>query len=128
MLEKAGAPGLLPHIFAIRALLPTAIAGASAQTAQSIENSVHAFRAPLDRFFVRLRMPRLTVTAKDLEDRDSRFALRALVNEVLEAPVVPLPERTTGIVRLSGAPDLEAIRAHAADLETTPLGSVAPWV
>jgi uncharacterized repeat protein (TIGR01451 family) len=127
-LEKSDAGGLLAHVFAIRALLPTAIAGASPQVAQTVENSSRAVRAPLDRFFVRLRMPRLTVTAKDLEDRDSRFALRALVNEVLEAPVVPLPERTTGIVRLSGAPDLEAIRAHVADLETTPLGSVAPWV
>ncbi|HZT12267.1 MAG TPA: hypothetical protein VFA29_05680 [Candidatus Baltobacteraceae bacterium] len=128
MLEKAGAPGLLPHIFAIRALLPTAIAGASAQTAQSIENSVHAFRAPLDRFFVRVRVPRLTVTAKDLEDRDSRFALRALVDAVLEAPAVPLSERTGGAVRLSGQADVEALRSRAPDLQTAPLGSAAPWI
>ena len=128
MLEKADAPGLLPHIFAIRALMPATIAGAPPQTAQTVENSVHAFRAPLDRFFVRVRMPRLSVTAKDLEDRDSRFALRALVDAVLDAPGAPLAERTGGAVRLSGQADVETIRSRAPDLQTSPLGSAAPWI
>jgi len=128
MLEKADAPGLLPHIFAIRALMPTAIAGAPPQTAHTVENSVHAFRAPLDRFFVRVRVPRLSVTAKDLEDRDSRFALRALVDAVLESPGAPLAERTGGAVRLSGQADVETIRSRAPELQTSPLGSAAPWI
>jgi uncharacterized repeat protein (TIGR01451 family) len=127
-LEKSDAGGLIPHIFAVRALLPNAIAGANAQQAQTAENAARAIRSPLDRFFVRLRVPRLTITAKDLEDRDSRFALRALVAAVLDAPAAPLPAPPAGVVRLSGHVDLEALRRRAGELEQAPLGSVVPWI
>ncbi len=101
-LEKSDAGGLVPHIFAVRTLFPNALAGADPKTAQVIHNAAIAIRAPLDRLFVRLRVPRLQITAKDLEDRESRFALRDLVAAVLEAPAEPLNERPSGIVRLSG--------------------------
>jgi len=127
-LEKSDAGGLIPHIFAVRAFFPNAIAGANAQIAQTAENTARAIRAPLDRFFVRLRMPRLAITAKDLEDRDSRFALRALVEAVLDAPTAQLSERPAGVVRLSGAVDVATLRRRAGELEQAPLGSVVPWV
>lgn len=127
-LEKSDAGGLIPHVFAIRAFFPNAIAGADGRLAQTAENAARAVRAPLDRFFVRLRVPRLAITAKDLEDRDSRFALRALVGAVLDAPVAPLAARPVGTVRLSGAVDLHALRERADELENTPLGSVVPWI
>lgn len=127
-LEKSDAGGLIPHVFAVRALFPNAIAGADARLAQTAHNAARAIQSPLDRFFVRLRVPRLAITAKDLEDRDSRFALRALVGAILEAPVVPLAARPVGTVRLSGAVDLETLRRRAGELEQTPLGSVIPWI
>ncbi len=127
-LEKSDAGGLVPHVFAVRALFPNAIAGRNVQLAQIVENGSRAIRAPLDRFFVRLRVPRLAITAKDLEDRDSRFALRGLIAAVLEAPPEPMPQRPQGVVRLSGSPDRAALARRAAELEQTPLGSVAPWI
>ena len=127
-LEKSDAGGLIPHLFAVRALLPNAIAGADARLSQTVENAARAIRAPLDRLFVRLRMPRLALTAKDLEDRDGRFALRALLDAVLDASPAPLAERSGGIVRLSGAVDVDALRKRADELEHAPLGSVVPWI
>jgi hypothetical protein len=128
-LEKSDAGGLIPHLFAVRALFPNAIAGADARVAQTVENAAHAIRAPLDRLFVRLRMPRLAVSAKDLEDRDSRFALRALVDAVLDArPQAPAADAPQGLVRLSGTVDVDALRRRGAELEHAPLGAVVPWI
>ncbi|HET7814889.1 MAG TPA: hypothetical protein VFL13_11000 [Candidatus Baltobacteraceae bacterium] len=127
-IEMSDAGGLVPHIFAIRALFPNALAGADAQTSQILQNAAIAIRAPLDRLFVRLRVPRLTITAKDLEDRDSRFALRDLVAAVLAAPAQPLIERGSSVVRLSGTVDPAALRSRYDELETAPLGSVVPWI
>ena len=127
-LEKTDAGGLMPHIFAVRAFLPRALAGSAPETAQTIENAGIAIRAPLDRLFVRLRVPRLSITAKDLEDRESRFALRDLVAAVIASQPEPLPDRSGGVVRLSGSVNTAALRARADELESAPLGSVVPWI
>ncbi len=127
-LEKSDAGGLIPHVFAIRAFFPNSLAGTDPRQAQAVENAARAVRAPLDRFFVRLRVPRLAITAKDLEDRDSRFALRGLVAAVSEAPSAPLNSRTVGVVRLSGPVDIDALRRRGQELEQAPLGSVIPWI
>ena len=127
-LEKSDAGGLVPHIFAIRALFPAALAGADPGTAQLFENAGIAIRAPLDKLFVRLRVPRLSITAKDLEDRESRSALTELAQAVLAAPAHELDDSFSGVVRLSGNLDTDALRARLKDLETAPLGSAAPWI
>jgi len=127
-IEKSDAGGLIPHILAMVALFPNAIAGADPRTAQIVENSVRAVRSPLDRFFVRLRMTRLAVTAKDLEDRDSRLALRALVDAVIASEPQELGYRPHGIVRFAGDVDVEMLRKRAPDLDSAPLGSVVPWI
>jgi uncharacterized repeat protein (TIGR01451 family) len=127
-LEMSNAGGLISHIFAIRALFPNAIAGADPQVEQIAQAAARSIREPLDRLFVRLRAPRLTITAKDLEDRESRFALRSLVDALLEAPAEELGERTPQIVRLSGQIDPAVLRRSRAQLESAPLGSVTPWI
>ncbi len=126
-LERTDAGGLIAHIFAARALLPNALAGADPKTAQTMENAAIALRAPLDRFFVRLRMPRLAVTAKDLEDRESRSALRALVDAAIGAQPFAAEQRGSGVVRLLGALDPNVLRERMPELESAPLGSVLPW-
>ncbi|HTA37729.1 MAG TPA: hypothetical protein VK760_01565 [Candidatus Acidoferrales bacterium] len=128
MLDRADAGGLVQHIFALRLLLPEAAAGASPALQTAFATANRAMRVPVDRFFVRLRMPRLAVTAKDLEDRDSRFALRALVDELLLAPVQSPPAMRSGVVRLSGAIDVDLLHALSSELESAPLGAVTPWV
>jgi uncharacterized repeat protein (TIGR01451 family) len=127
-LEQSEAGGLIPHLFAIRAFLPENAGGADPRLTQTLTNAVHAVRAPLDRLFVRLRVPRLAITAKDLEDRDSRFALRALLAAVVEAPAQAPPQRMSGIVRVGGVIDTAALRRRLGELESAPLGSVIPWI
>jgi uncharacterized repeat protein (TIGR01451 family) len=128
MLDRADAGGLVQHLFALRLLLPEAAAGGSAALQTAFATANRAMRAPIDRFFVRLRMPRLSVTAKDLEDRDSRFALRALVDELLLAPVQTAPAVRDGVVRIYGAIDVDLLHALSSELESAPLGAVTPWV
>jgi uncharacterized repeat protein (TIGR01451 family) len=128
MLDRADAGGLVQHLFAMRLLLPEAAAGAQPALVTAFGTANRAMRAPLDRFFVRLRMPRLAVTAKDLEDRDSRFALRALVDQLVLAPAQPAPQPRPGMVRLQGPIDVDLLRALSTELEAAPLGAVTPWV
>ena len=112
MLDKADAGGLIRHLFAIRALT---LAG-------------DAVSGPLDKFFVRLRMPRLTVTAKDLEDRESREALLDLVAATIANPPVADSAPVGDAVRLQGPLDLDELRALHAQLEPAALGEVTPWI
>jgi uncharacterized repeat protein (TIGR01451 family) len=129
MLDRADAGGLVQHIFALRLLLPETAAGASPALVTAFATANRAMRAPLERFFVRLRMPRLSVTTKDLEDRDSRFALRALLDQVVQAPVQEAPSAPRpGVLRLQGTIDVDRLRALSSELETAPLGAVTPWV
>ncbi|MGZ3496579.1 MAG: hypothetical protein ACXWNJ_05405 [Vulcanimicrobiaceae bacterium] len=129
LIEKSDAGGLLQHLFAIRTLFPDSVLGASTEVARNAQTVARAMHGPLDRLFVRLNLPRLTVTGKDLEDRDSRFALRAIVDDVVElAPVDGESERPAGTIRLTGRVDVEALRAIALELEHAPLGSVVSWI
>ncbi len=112
MLDKADAGGLIRHLFAVRALTLAA----------------DAFGGPLDKFFVRLRMPRLTVSAKDLEDRESREALHDLLAATIEHPPVADGAPIGDTVRLQGPLDLETLRALQGALETSALGDVTPWL
>jgi uncharacterized repeat protein (TIGR01451 family) len=112
MLDRADAGGLIRHLFAIRALT---LAG-------------DALKGPLDKFFVRLRMPRLTVTAKDLEDRESREALHDAVAAVIDDPPVAHGPPEGDVVRLQGPVDVAALRALQATLDGAALGSVTPWL
>ncbi len=128
LLERSEAGGLVQHLFAVRMLFPENAVAASPALASAFSNTSRAVRAPLERFFVRLRMPRLTVTGKDLEDRDSRVALRALLDElVLAAPQAAL-QPPPGIVRIEGSIDADKVRALMPELDTAPLGAVNPWI
>jgi hypothetical protein len=126
-LEKSDGGGLIPHFFAVRALLPVTVAGDERLSA-ILDEAVRALRAPLDRFFVRLRAPNLTVAGKDLEDRDSRFALRGLLAALGQATEEQPRDRAPGTVRIGGRVDVEALQARLPELEQAPLGSVTPWI
>ncbi|MHB8194636.1 MAG: COG1361 family protein [Vulcanimicrobiaceae bacterium] len=128
MLERADAGGLIAHIFALRTLFPEAAVGASPRVERAFGVAARAARAPLERFFVRLRLPRIAVTGKDVEDRESRSALRELLAELLATPPHGDAGVPAGVVRVRGELDLDALRALAAELDGAPLGAVAPWL
>jgi uncharacterized repeat protein (TIGR01451 family) len=128
LLERSEAGGLIQHLFTLRMLFPENAVAASPQLSAAFTAASRAVRAPLERFFVRLRMPRLTITGKDLEDRDSRVALRTLLDELVLAPPHDPIDPPAGIVRVQGAVNVEVVRALIPELDTAPLGAVAPWL
>jgi len=129
MLERSNsAGGLVQHLFALRLLFPEHAQDAPASVDETFANAGRALRAPLEKLFVRLRMPRLTITGKDLEDRDSREALRDVVESLSFAPTASPKAPDAGTVRVSGAIELDVIRALLPDLESAPLGAVTPWL
>ena len=127
-LERTEAGGLIPHLFAIRAFMPNAVAGAQPDVAARIENAWRGAGSALERFFVRLTVPRLSVTAKDLEDRESRGALQTFLTSICTTEPAPLPWRAAGRVRLSATLDLDQLGPRVKALEQAPLGALLPWV
>jgi len=128
MLEKSDLHGLLPHLFAIRTFFPESAINATPDLEKSFRVSNRAMQNALDRLFVRLRIPRYSLTAKDLEDRDSRFALRQLVSTLVASePRAGGDGRAPGLVRVSGPVDTRYLRTLQPQLESAPLGSAVPW-
>jgi len=128
MLERSdSAGGLVQHLFALRMLFPEHAAGAP-QLTEAFGGASRALRAPLEKLFVRLRMPRLSITGKDLEDRESRDALRALLDLVNYAPTGTLEPGPEGVTRVAGAIELDVVRSLIPDLDAAPLGAVTPWL
>jgi hypothetical protein len=128
MLERSEAGGLVQHLFAMRMLFPEHAIGASPETSASLASGSRALRAPLEKLFVRLRMPRLSITGKDIEDRESRDALRTLLDDIVRAPFGVPAGPPEGLVRVEGAVDVDVLRALVPELEASPLGAATPWL
>jgi uncharacterized repeat protein (TIGR01451 family) len=129
MLERSNsAGGLVQHLFALRLLFPEHAQNTPASVDETFATASRALRAPLEKLFVRLKMPRLTITGKDLEDRDSRDATRDVVESLSFAPTASPQVPSDGIVRVSGQVETDVVRALLPDLESAPLGAVTPWL
>ncbi len=129
MLERSNsAGGLVQHLFALRMLFPEHAQNAPSNVDGTFANASRALRAPLEKLFVRLRMPRLTLTGKDLEDRESRDAMRDVVESLGFAPTASPQAPQEGTVRIAGAIEIDVARSLLPDLETVPLGAVTPWL
>lgn len=129
MLERSdSAGGLIAHLFAMRMLFPENAVNAPPQLNETFAMASRAMRAPLEKLFVRLRMPRLQLTGKDLEDRESRDALRNLMNDIAFAPHAVPAAPTAGIVRVEGAIELDVVRSLLPELDAAPVGAATPWL
>jgi uncharacterized repeat protein (TIGR01451 family) len=129
MLERSNsAGGLVQHLFALRLLFPEHAQDAPTSVDETFASRSRALRAPLEKLFVRLKMPRLTITGKDLEDRESRDALRDIVESLSFAPTASPQAPAAGITRVAGQVELDVVRALLPDLESAPLGAVTPWL
>jgi uncharacterized repeat protein (TIGR01451 family) len=127
-LEQSDYGGLVTHLFAIRTLIPTAFAGLDGDAPAKLAAERDALRAVVDRLFIKMRMPRYALTAKDLEDRTSRAALVELVHALGEAHPADDPGPGEGAVVLEGPFEIARITRHLGALENDPLGSAVPWL
>ena len=131
-LEHAEFPGLLKHLFVLRAFFPDVFVGQlNATTNEKLATLSDAIRSQLDRLFMKLRLPRYALVSKDLEDRAARTALHELI-ETLEAPAIsriaPPPLSRNIVARIEGSLDVERLRKIRPLLEGAPLGAVYPWI
>jgi uncharacterized repeat protein (TIGR01451 family) len=127
-LEQSDYGGLITHLFAIRTLLPTAFVGLNGDVPGKLAAEREALRGVVDRLFIKMRMPRYALTAKDVEDRASRAALIDLVNSLVDAS--PSDENGAGdaTVVVEGPIDVARMVPHLEALATDPLGSARPWL
>lgn len=127
-LEQSDYGGLVTHLFAIRTLVPTALIGLNGDTLAKLNAEREALRGLVDRLFIKMRMPRYVLTAKDLEDRASRNALADLVRALRDAHPTSDDGAPDASVVLEGPLDLDRLAQHLSALESDPLGSVRPWL
>ncbi len=129
MLERSdSAGGLIQHLFAMRMLFPEHALGAPTQLSVTFASASRTLRAPLEKLFVRLRMPRLSITGKDIEERDGRDALRTLIDDLAFAPTAVPQAPPEGVVRITGSVELDVVHALSPELESAPIGAVVPWL
>jgi len=126
-LEPSEHGGLVTHIFAIQALLPTVFIGANGEAARKLTVTREAVYATISRLFVKLRFPRHALSAKDLEDRASRNGLLDLLAAVRDARSAEEPAPAAPIL-LEGPLDVAQFVRHGEALASEPLGSARPWL
>lgn len=131
-LQHADFPGLLKHLFVLRAFFPDVFVGQlNATTNEKLATLSDAIRSQLDRLFMKLRLPRYALVSKDLEDRAARTALHELI-ETLDAPALsrisPPPLSRNIVARIEGSLDVTRLRELRPLLEGAPLGAVYPWI
>jgi uncharacterized repeat protein (TIGR01451 family) len=128
LLEQSDYGGLVRHLFALRMLFPERIAGINGELEAKFTAERDALRGVVDRLFIKMRLPRYALTAKDLEDRTSRMALVELVAALRAAKpgdgVAPLREP----ILVEGTIDRDRIVANLSALESDPLGGPRPWL
>ncbi len=78
LLQRSHEPGLLVHIFVLRALFPNRTESSDASLAHALDTARIALRDVFDRLFVKIRIPGFPVAADDIEDQSLRDALSAL--------------------------------------------------
>ncbi len=126
-LEQSDYGGLVTHVFAIRTLVPTVMVGLDGEVPGKLAAAREALQGVVNRLFIKMRMPRYAITAKDLEDRMSRSALIELVQALRDAG--PAEDfGGTGAVVLEGPIDVDRITRHLEALVAEPLGTARPWL
>ena len=102
-LNEARFPGLVTHLFAIRAFLPDAAPESMQRELAQVRESL---RESLDRLFIKLRLPNYVIAPRDLETAGGRSALTAFAGAAY------------------GEGDVKALAARLGD---APLGTALPW-
>ncbi|MBV8244631.1 MAG: hypothetical protein JOZ38_01785 [Candidatus Eremiobacteraeota bacterium] len=122
-LDEARFGGLVSHLFAVRAFLPTAIGIGEAQAGLRHEREM--LRDALDRLFIKLRLPHYVIAPRDIETPQMRAGLTQLLDRIEGGTPRALDgTRETAI----GGHVRPADLAHAAGLlNGAALSTAAPW-
>jgi len=120
-LSEARFAGLVTHLFALRALFPDAIGGASESSVHEVRETL---RETLDRLFIKLRLPNYVIASRDLETPAGRAALDALLGTAAAGRPAAVG---SGSVVLRGSCDEEELRALRDRLTETALATALPW-
>jgi hypothetical protein len=85
LLNGATGDGLVPHLFALRALFPDDESSNDPVLASALDRVRCALHDVLDRLFVKLRIPGFAVAADDVDDLELRVAMTGLFERLLTA-------------------------------------------
>jgi uncharacterized repeat protein (TIGR01451 family) len=123
-LEEARFSGLIAHLMVLRALFPdgTTADGANGE----VRRGALVLSELVDRLFVKLRIPGTELQADDLETKQSRASLKALVTALQSASAENGTATMPGL-RLVGVIAPTELADAAALLERERLVTAAPW-
>jgi uncharacterized repeat protein (TIGR01451 family) len=127
-MDQSDYGGLITHLFVLRTLFPDGIAGLNGDVHAKFTTERDALRAVVDRLFIKMRMPRYALTAKDLEDRAARTALIDLVATLRSATPSAALAPGDGEFVVDGEIDRDRIVTYLGALESDPLGNAQPWI
>ncbi|MDP9017639.1 MAG: DUF11 domain-containing protein, partial [Candidatus Eremiobacteraeota bacterium] len=124
-LEEAQFGGLISHLFAIRAFLPSAIAG-TGTLLSALEDERAVLRDSLDQLFIKLRLPTYVIAARDIESPAMRSSLVALLDALEHGDTSRVPVQQ-GSLRLTGSIDAGGLSALRSRTAGAALSSAASW-
>ena len=117
---EARFPGLVTHLFALRAFFPDAIGGVGETTLRELRETI---RETLDRIYIKLRVANYVLAQRDLETAAARSALEAVLASLDE----DAPAGAAGSIQLRGTADLDELRELGEDLSGAALATALPW-
>jgi uncharacterized repeat protein (TIGR01451 family) len=122
-LREARFGGLITHLFAIRAFLPDQVGDGRCASLQTTRELLHE---EFDRLFIKLRLPRYAIAARDIETPSLRSTIEHLVREAAGARGTP-PDSPMAAVILRGTFDPAQVRELGERLAGAPLAVALPW-
>ena len=126
-LREARFPGLLPHLFLLRALFPDDAHGADGVLRARLRRHGELMSELIDTLFVKLRLPDPEIAPEDLETRELRASLRGVL-EGLGRERFGAVSDMGGLLSLSGTVRYDELGAAVGALEREPLMSATPWL
>lgn len=122
-LREARFGGLITHLFAVRAFLPEQIGDGRCAGLQTVRELL---REEFDRLFIKLRLPRYVIAARDIETPSLRSTVEHLMRDAASAHGIP-PDSPTAALALRGAFDPVDLQEIGEKLGNAPLASAVPW-
>ncbi len=122
-LEEARFPGLITHLFAIRAFFPETIGDSHAGSVTAMREML---REEFDRLFIKLRLPNYVIAARDIETPSLRATVERFVHDASTTRGIPADVPGAAVV-LRGTLDAAGFGEIADALSEAELASALPW-